>query len=373
MQDIKFSENISEDLISSPLSKFRGYSGEHPALKDKSDEVLLREINALHDKILNTFGSERILVLSSITQRPYNPLPKYFSDITFSELYVEYPVNVSGARELIICLMISVATDNPYISFIREKIMRLARQNHYKGQWSEAVIAVKCSYSKTHLYTFFLERYSYRSIQGWFKEDEKTSLLCDTLLNPKTRYSLNNNREIAEKRTIGVGYKDKGASTPEHAKSPNQFIQDCRCHVKIAEFNLSKSRSFYTNLNLSSLEDYSVRLNNKVNEFNLKEDYYERINNETKQERIDSGRKLEPTEGPGKPDRSEDRELPVKNWKSSGGNYPASGRQNSKKSSDSHFGIFNFQEIKERIYGKPVIRIPITPEKLEQLKRERKN
>jgi hypothetical protein len=44
MQDIKFSENISEDLISSPLSKFRGYSGEHPALKDKSDEVLLREI-----------------------------------------------------------------------------------------------------------------------------------------------------------------------------------------------------------------------------------------------------------------------------------------------------------------------------------------
>lgn len=343
-------ENLSSisqlDLNPEPLSRFKGFSGkDNPFLKDKSSETLAREINSLHDRILNEFSDERIRVLSSITQRPYNCLPKYIED-NFKELSLVYLENVNGARDLTIALIVSRLTNNPYISLIREKISRLAIQNLYDSTWSEAVIAVKCSYSKTHLLTFFLERYSFRTIQGWFKEKNK---LFDTLLNPKTRYTVNDNPEVQEQRTIGVGYKDKGASTPEHEKSPE--IQDSRSHVDIVEFKLTQRVSFDDSLNLMSLGLYSSHIKLKVKKFKLQEVQYEQYNAEVRQERIDSGRELKPTEGPGKTDRSEDRSLPVKNMQSTGGNYTSSSRQNQKKSSGSYFGIFNFEEIKRRITG----------------------
>lgn len=334
----------------SPLQRFRGFSGpENPFLKNKDCRVLVREIQSLHDTIMNAFSTNRIQVLSSITQRPYNPLPRYSED-NFTELSIEYLDKVNGARELTICLIVSVLTGNPYISFIRKKISDLAIQNMYVSTWAEAVIAVKCSYSKTQILTFFLERYSYRSLQSWFRESEKTSFLYDQLISPFTRYRLNDNPEVHEQRTIGVGYKDKGASTPEHEKLVE--IRDSRRHVEIVELKLSSNVAFCSNLNLMVLEHYSQRKILEFQKFKSQEEYYEKFTEQCKQERIDSGRKLKPTEGPGKTDRSEDRVFPVKNYKLRGGNYPASSRQDKKKSSDSYFGVFNFKEIKARIYGR---------------------
>jgi len=301
---------------------------------------------------MNEFSEKRIHVLSSITQRPYNPLPRYFED-NFKELSIEYLDKVNGARELTICLIVSVLIGNPYISLIRKKISDLAIENMYQGTWSEAVIAVKCSYSKTQILTFFLERYSYRSLQSWFRENEKTSFLYDHLLEPFTRYLLNDNPDVQEKRTIGVGYKDKGASTPEHAKLTE--IHDSRCHVEIVEFKLSSNVAFCSNLNLMVLEHYSQRKNIEFQKFKTQEEQYEQFTKQWKQERADSGRKLEATERSSKQDQSEDRELPVKNYKLRGGNYPASSRQDKKKSSDSYFGVFSFEEIKARIYGRRVV------------------
>lgn len=349
---MKFESNQFFFLAESkdPLSKFRGFSGpENPFLKDKGSLQLLKECNALYDTIMNAFSMDRIQVLSSITQRPYNPLPKYIED-NFKELSTVYLEKVNGARDLTICLIVSVLIDNPYIAFIRKKISDLAIQNMYESTWAEAVIAVKCSYSKTQILTFFLERYSFRSIQSWFRENEKTSFLYDQLISPYTKYTLNDNPEVQEQRTIGVGYKDKGASTPEHEKIIE--IHDSRRHIDLIEFKLKRSVAFCRSLDLMILEDYSHWKKLEFQKFKSQEEYYEKFTEQCKQERIDSGRKLKPTEGPGKTDRSEDYVFPVKDYKLRGGNNTASGRQNTKKSSDSYFGVFSFEEIKARIYGR---------------------
>lgn len=325
-----------------PLKRFSGYSGtEHPSFKNKDYETILQEITSLHSLVKEGYYFLFQDIVEHNGKALYPLTEKYHEDLTFKDIsYLYFNKIKSNAKNLLKHLVLAKVINSPYIGLLREKILDLAEQNLFDSTWAETAYAVKCSYSTTHLFVFLLERYSYRTIQGWFQDTEKIKGELVEHQRLSLKYKIN--RDVPpEPRYIGVGYKDKPASTPEHKKLVN--IHDSRSNVeKLDSIQLfGMSNTFCDITTLRDLELISEELKIKIKEFNEEEKNYEQYCEEIRKERINSRRAIQPTEGPGRGTISENREAPVENYKYPGGNYITPSRENQK--------VESFEEFREKL------------------------
>ena len=343
-------EIVNEGIeMNHPLRRFSGYSGmSHPSFKNKDYSQILSELTSLHSLVSKGYHILCQDIVEHNGKALYPLTEKYYEDLTFKDISYDYLKGENSAKGLLRHLVLASVLRNPNIGLIREKIIECAEMNLFDSSWAEAAYAVKCSYTTTHLLVFLLERYSFRSLQGWFQVTEKNKGDMKSAYEFSIRYSIN--RDIPpEPRYIGVGYKDKPASTPEHKKLVN--ITDSRNHVekKFHFTHFGMSNSFCDDFTLEDLENYSKELKIKILEFNKEETEYEEYCSRIKQERINCRRAIQPTEGPNPGADYESRKAPSEVKQYSGGNYSSSSRNNQKVKSYEEFRE-KLRKEKERFY-----------------------